>query len=210
MPEYGNLELPHIERKHHRKIRHFLGVIATRRASASSTRARTSATTPTPDSAERFWVSRTTLLGRSSTPRWTISSTASTSSTTRASSRPTRSTAGRQARGRRGQGAGPRHHRRLQRGRVGLGSEARHPALQGLSGDEGHHVHLWRPEGGRGRRRRPPERPGVPGFFARGELVGGVFFNGHPGGSGLTSGAVSGRRADRGAVGRTGSRYQGG
>ncbi|MCG6884950.1 MAG: FAD-dependent tricarballylate dehydrogenase TcuA, partial [Silicimonas sp.] len=33
----------------------------------------------------------------------------------------------------------------------------------------------------------------IPGIFACGELVGGVFFAGYPGGSGLTSGAVFGR-----------------
>lgn len=40
----------------------------------------------------------------------------------------------------------------------------------------------------------------IPGLFACGELVGGVFFAGYPGGSGLTSGAVFGRRAGYGAV----------
>lgn len=35
----------------------------------------------------------------------------------------------------------------------------------------------------------------IPGLFAGGELVGGVFYNGYPGGSGLTSGAVFGRLA---------------
>ena len=35
----------------------------------------------------------------------------------------------------------------------------------------------------------------ISGLYACGELVGGVFFNGYPGGSGLTSGAVFGRRA---------------
>jgi len=40
----------------------------------------------------------------------------------------------------------------------------------------------------------------IPGLFACGELVGGVFFNGYPGGSGLTSGAVFGRRAGAGAA----------
>ena len=43
----------------------------------------------------------------------------------------------------------------------------------------------------------------IPGLFACGELVGGVFFNGYPGGSGLTSGAVFGRRAGYGAVAGT-------
>ncbi|MEL6852515.1 MAG: FAD-binding protein, partial [Bacteroidota bacterium] len=35
----------------------------------------------------------------------------------------------------------------------------------------------------------------IPGLFACGELVGGVFYHGYPGGSGLTSGAVFGRLA---------------
>ncbi|MDA8747577.1 FAD-dependent tricarballylate dehydrogenase TcuA [Litoreibacter sp.] len=39
----------------------------------------------------------------------------------------------------------------------------------------------------------------IDGLFACGELVGGVFYNGYPGGSGLTSGAVFGRRAGYGA-----------
>ncbi len=39
----------------------------------------------------------------------------------------------------------------------------------------------------------------IDGLFACGEIVGGVFFEGYPGGSGLTSGAVFGRRAGTGA-----------
>jgi tricarballylate dehydrogenase len=39
----------------------------------------------------------------------------------------------------------------------------------------------------------------IPGLYTCGELVGGVFFNGYPGGSGLTSGAVFGRIAGRSA-----------
>lgn len=39
----------------------------------------------------------------------------------------------------------------------------------------------------------------ISGLFACGELVGGVFYGGYPGGSGLTSGAVFGRRAGHGA-----------
>ncbi|WP_415403924.1 FAD-dependent tricarballylate dehydrogenase TcuA [Tateyamaria sp. SN3-11] len=41
----------------------------------------------------------------------------------------------------------------------------------------------------------------MPGLYACGELVGGVFYNGYPGGSGLTSGAVFGRQAGAGAAG---------
>ena len=40
----------------------------------------------------------------------------------------------------------------------------------------------------------------INGLFACGELVGGVFYNGYPGGSGLTSGAVFGRMAGYGAA----------
>ena len=40
----------------------------------------------------------------------------------------------------------------------------------------------------------------IPGLFACGEIVGGVFQGGYPGGSGLTSGAVFGRLAGIGAV----------
>ncbi|MDP6343702.1 MAG: FAD-dependent tricarballylate dehydrogenase TcuA [Alphaproteobacteria bacterium] len=38
------------------------------------------------------------------------------------------------------------------------------------------------------------DRP-IPGLFAAGELVGGLFYENYPGGSGLTSGAVFGKRA---------------
>lgn len=40
----------------------------------------------------------------------------------------------------------------------------------------------------------------IQGLFAAGEMVGGVFFEGYPGGSGLTSGAVFGRSAGQGAT----------
>jgi tricarballylate dehydrogenase len=40
----------------------------------------------------------------------------------------------------------------------------------------------------------------IPGLYACGEMVGGVFYEGYPGGSGLTSGAVFGRRAGYGAA----------
>ena len=42
----------------------------------------------------------------------------------------------------------------------------------------------------------------IEGLHACGELVGGVFFGGYPGGSGLTSGVVFGRRAGLGAAAR--------
>ena len=37
----------------------------------------------------------------------------------------------------------------------------------------------------------------LPGLFAAGELVGGLFYFNYPGGSGLTAGAVFGRLAGR-------------
>ncbi|OCL05957.1 FAD/NAD(P)-binding domain-containing protein [Glonium stellatum] len=43
----------------------------------------------------------------------------------------------------------------------------------------------------------------IPGLFAAGEMVGGLFYNNYPGGSGLTSGAVFGRKAGRSAAGRS-------
>ena len=40
----------------------------------------------------------------------------------------------------------------------------------------------------------------IPGLFAAGELVGGLFYFNYPGGTGLTSGAVFGRQAGIGAA----------
>jgi len=40
----------------------------------------------------------------------------------------------------------------------------------------------------------------IPGLYACGEMVGGIFSTGYPGGSGLTSGAVFGRLAGRTAA----------
>jgi succinate dehydrogenase/fumarate reductase flavoprotein subunit len=40
----------------------------------------------------------------------------------------------------------------------------------------------------------------VPGIFCAGEMVGGLFYENYPGGSGLTSGAVFGRKAGRNAA----------
>ena len=45
----------------------------------------------------------------------------------------------------------------------------------------------------------------IPGLFAAGELVGGLFYHNYPGGTGLTSGAVFGRIAGRGAAGPPGA-----
>ena len=37
----------------------------------------------------------------------------------------------------------------------------------------------------------------IPGLYAAGELVGGIFYENYPGGSGLMSGSVFGRRAGK-------------
>ena len=47
---------------------------------------------------------------------------------------------------------------------------------------------------------RPDSTP-ITGLYACGEIVGGVFFGGYPGGAGLTAGAVFGRAAGYGAAG---------
>ena len=44
----------------------------------------------------------------------------------------------------------------------------------------------------------------IAGLFAAGELVGGLFFHNYPGGSGLTAGAVYGRRAGYAAAATSG------
>ena len=41
---------------------------------------------------------------------------------------------------------------------------------------------------------------GVPGVYCVGEMMGGLFYSNYPGGSGLTSGAVFGRRAGKAAA----------
>ncbi|KAI9155734.1 Fumarate reductase flavoprotein subunit [Paramyrothecium foliicola] len=50
----------------------------------------------------------------------------------------------------------------------------------------------------------------IPGVFCVGEMLGGLFYSNYPGGSGLTSGAVFGRRAGKAAaeVARASQRYQ--
>ncbi|KAF2497583.1 fumarate reductase flavo protein subunit [Lophium mytilinum] len=45
-------------------------------------------------------------------------------------------------------------------------------------------------------------RKPIPGLYAAGEMVGGLFYGNYPGGSGLTSGAVFGRQAGRSAAQR--------
>ena len=73
-------------------------------------------------------------------------------------------------------------------------------AVRGLRGDLRHHLHLRRAAD---RRRRPGARRGRPGHsrpVRRGEMVGGLFYFNYPGGSGLTAGSVFGRAAGRHAA----------
>jgi tricarballylate dehydrogenase len=44
----------------------------------------------------------------------------------------------------------------------------------------------------------------IPGLFAAGEMVGGIFYHNYPGGTGLTSGAVFGKIAGDGAAAHVG------
>jgi tricarballylate dehydrogenase len=46
------------------------------------------------------------------------------------------------------------------------------------------------------------QRP-IPGLFAAGELVGGLFYQNYPGGAGLMAGSVFGRIAGRSAARKT-------
>ena len=59
-----------------------------------------------------------------------------------------------------------------------------------------HHLHLRRPQDRRARAAcRTLSDRSIPGLFAAGELVGGLFYENYPGGTGLMSGSVFGKRA---------------
>ena len=67
---------------------------------------------------------------------------------------------------------------------VQLGAAARHAALRGLRGDLRHHLHLRRPaRSTRAARVLDREDRPIPGLYAAGELVGGLFYHNYPGGS---------------------------
>ena len=51
-------------------------------------------------------------------------------------------------------------------------------------------------------------KKGIPGLYCAGEMLGGLFFQNYPGGSGLTSGTVFGRRAAKAAVHELSQRHQ--
>ena len=70
------------------------------------------------------------------------------------------------------------------------------PPLRGLRRHLRHHLHLRRPEDRQlGARRSDTDGQVIPGLYAAGELVGGLFYFNYPGGTGLMNGAVFGRIA---------------
>ena len=110
------------------------------------------------------------------------------------------------------------HHRRIQQGRahrhpfnpnvkdgrrargarhseIELGQHDRRAALRGLWRHLRPHLHLRRLAHHHRRRVVDLDFKPIPGLYAAGELVGGLFYFNYPGGSGLTSGAVFGRIA---------------
>ena len=84
---------------------------------------------------------------------------------------------------------------------VELGVAARQAALSRLWRDLRHHLHVRRPEDQHAspRSRIRPNEP-IPGLYAAGELVGGLYYHNYGSGSGLMSGAVFGRIAGREAA----------
>ena len=196
-------------------------------ASASSTRAPTSATTPTPNTAASSWSSRASSPGRSSTARCThllrdeyrikqvTKVTADTLEELRRQARRRRSQRASSTRSRRYNAAVRPTCRSIPTSRTGAaraGSRSpksnwanthRRAALRGLPGRLRHHLHLRRPARSTPRRRRcsTPTCAPIPGLYAAGELVGGLFYFNYPGGTGLMSGAVFGRIAGAAAAG---------
>jgi len=77
-----------------------------------------------------------------------------------------------------------------------------HPAVLRLRGGLRHHLYLRWPARRRASPGPRPHRAAAAGLYAAGELVGGLFAGNYPGGSGLTAGAVYGRRAGRSAAER--------
>ena len=97
-------------------------------------------------------------------------------------------------------GQGRPRHARARRAEEQLGQHDRHAAVRGLCRDLRPHLHLRRPEDHQPRARsRAPTASTIPGLFAAGELVGGLFYHNYPGGTGLVSGAVLGKLAGDGA-----------
>ena len=192
------------------------------RAGASSTRARTSSSTPTPSSAASSSTSPRGVALPDLRPEGRR--TCSRAATRRASpSSPTRwSDAGRAA-ARRPRGVPARRSSAttppsrpgaLRPDGARTGSRTRGldlpksnwaqrldtPPFVAYPGDRRHHVHLRR----RARERRSAQvhehargQP-IPGLYACGEMVGGLFHGNYPGGTGLMSGAVFGRIAGAG------------
>ena len=84
--------------------------------------------------------------------------------------------------------------------KVELGPAARHAAVRRLRGDDRHHLHVRRAQDRRARDGHRLRAAAIPGLYAAGELVGGIFYHNYPGGAGLMAGAVFGRLAGRSAA----------
>ena len=78
------------------------------------------------------------------------------------------------------------------------------PPFEAYAGHLRRHLHLRRPARRHERAGdRTPRATPIPGLFAAGELVGGLFYFNYPGGTGLMAGAVFGRIAGRSAAAAT-------
>ena len=77
---------------------------------------------------------------------------------------------------------------------IELGEHDRYAAVRGLRGDLRAHVHVRRAAGSTPTRGCiDTDGAVIPGLYAAGELVGGLFYFNYPGGTGLMNGAVFGR-----------------
>ena len=79
---------------------------------------------------------------------------------------------------------------------IELGAADRQAALCGLRRHDRRHLHVRRPQDRRAAAAcRTSPTAAIPGLYAAGELVGGLFYENYPGGTGLMSGSVFGKRA---------------
>ncbi len=76
-----------------------------------------------------------------------------------------------------------------------LGQYHRRPVVRGLCHHLRHHIHLRRPQIATEVHVVDTDGLPIPGLYAAGELVGGLFYFNYPGGTGLMSGSVFGRAA---------------
>ena len=83
---------------------------------------------------------------------------------------------------------------------IELGQPDRPAAVRGLCRDLRTYLHLRRPQDRHQRAGHRSDGAPIPGLFAAGELVGGLFYFNYPGGTGLMAGAVFGKIAGRSAA----------